>query len=524
VANAIMLDHRDPLHDSEMRFRLLVDSIRDYAIFMLDPQGRVATWNAGAERINGYRADEVLGKHFSIFVPAADVAAGRCEEELSVAAEAGRFETEAWRIRKDGSRFWASVVLTAVRDESGRLVGFAKVTRDLTERRLAEEERAALESATHANRLKDEFLAILGHELRNPLAPIVTALELMRMRGAAPSKELDVIDRQVQHLLRLVDDLLDISRIARGKLLLKKERIELGEVVRRAIEMASPLLEQRRHQVTVEVAGAGLPVNADVVRLAQAVNNLITNAAKYTSEGGHLSIRAHREGEELELAVTDDGVGLSAELLPHVFDLFVQAPRAADRAAGGLGVGLTLVRSLVQLHGGSVSAHSEGLGRGSTFIVRLPAASVPAHAPPPPPLAHPEGPGVRRRVLVVDDNVDAAMLLGEVLESLGHQVRLAHDGPQALATLASFTPDLAILDLGLPVMDGYELAARMRERLGRGCRLVALTGYGQERDRAATRAAGFDEHIVKPIDFDQVRGLVEHDGADGEEALSLPSS
>jgi PAS domain S-box-containing protein len=494
---------------------------------MLDREGQIATWNPGAERINGYRADEVLGKHFSIFVPPEDIAAGCCAEELRAATDAGRFQKEAWRIRKDGSRFWASVVLTAVRNESESLVGFANVTRDLTERRVAEEERAALESATQANRVKDEFLAILGHELRNPLAPIVTALELMRLRGAAPSKELDVIDRQVQHLLRLVDDLLDISRIAQGKLLLKKERVELGDVVRRAIEMTSPLLEQRRHQVTVEMASAGLQVDADVVRLAQAVTNLVTNAAKYTSEGGHLSIRAHRENEQVVLAVTDDGVGLSPELLPHVFDLFVQAPRTADRASGGLGVGLTLVRSLVQLHGGVVSAHSEGVGRGSTFVVRLPAADTNTRAPAPPMRAPTEGPSARKRVLVVDDNVDAAMLLGEVLESLGHQVRLAHDGPQALAALVHFTPDLAILDLGLPVMDGYELASRMRERLGSSCRLVALTGYGQERDRAASRAAGFDEHIVKPIDFDQVRRLVEHDGvrAAGEVVqVSHPSS
>ena len=505
----------EKLRQSENRMRLLIDSIRDYAIFMLDAGGHVSTWNPGAERFKGYQAHEIIGHHFSEFYPEVDVKAGKCEMELRVAAETGRFEDEGWRVRKDGSQFWANVVISAVRDDDGTLVGFAKVTRDLTERVRAEHERAQLLAAEQANRAKDEFLAMLGHELRNPLAPIVTALQLMKLRGeSTPSKEHVIIERQVQHVVRLVDDLLDVSRITQGKIELKRETFELATVVAKAVEIASPLLEQRRHDLVVEVPRTGMMLHADAVRLAQVLANLLTNAAKYTDVEGRIEVRAWRDGHEVVVQVKDNGMGVKPELLPKLFDLFVQGPRSADRAEGGLGIGLTLVRSLVQMHGGTVVALSDGPGKGSAFVVRLPAA-------PPEVLAAVEDEKAKqvapaksvtpRRVLVVDDNVDAASLLSELCETMGHDVKMAHDGPQALAALDGFSPDIAVLDIGLPVMDGYELAKRIREKLGPSCRLVALTGYGQEHDRRRSAESGFAAHLVKPVDPKRVLDLIDSD-------------
>ena len=371
----------------------------------------------------------------------------------------------------------------------------------------AEESTARVEAlrsqAEAANRAKDEFLAMLGHELRNPLAPMVTALELLRLRsGGALGKTEQVIERQVHHLGRMVDDLLDVSRVARGLVSLSRRPSELEPVITRALEMASPLLERRQQHVTVNVPRSGLQVNADPDRLAQVFANLLTNAAKFTDPGGRVEISAERRGDMIVAAVRDTGVGMGPELLARVFEPFVQGAQSMARSTGGLGIGLTLVKSLVALHGGEVSAHSDGAGRGSTIEVRLPAhehaalpeveaASAPAASFP----AH--------RVLVVDDNEDAAMLLADVLRAQGWPVAVAFDGLQALSMIESFAPDVAVLDIGLPVMDGYELAARIRERLGsRSPRLLAVTGYGQEEDRKHATAAGFARHLVKPVSTD----------------------
>ncbi|MCU1282433.1 MAG: histidine kinase, partial [bacterium] len=361
---------------------------------------------------------------------------------------------------------------------------------------------AARAEAERAARAKDEFLAMLGHELRNPLAPIVTALQLLKLRQPAQLREHEVIERQVQHVVRLVDDLLDVSRITRGKIELKREPLELAQVVAKAIAIASPLFEERRHRLDVAVAPSGLVADADATRLAQVVANLLTNAAKYTAPGGHVRVAAARDGGELVLRVADDGIGISPELLPRVFDLFVQGDRPVDRGEGGLGLGLALVRSLVQLHGGSVTVASEGTQRGSEFVVRLPALDgVAAPASSPPPLARTPRVVTPRRVLVVDDNEDAAEMLAEMLRAEGHVARVAYDGPAALQLVADgFVPELAILDIGLPVMDGYELATRLKASLPSALpTLVALTGYGQEHDRARSARAGFALHLVKPV-------------------------
>jgi CheY-like chemotaxis protein/two-component sensor histidine kinase len=364
--------------------------------------------------------------------------------------------------------------------------------------------------AEEANRAKDEFLAMLGHELRNPLSPILTAVQLMKMRGHE-SHEVAVIERQVANLVRLVDDLLDISRITRGKVELRKQRLELAEVVVRGAEMASPLLEQRRQQLDLEVPPDGLLVDGDPDRLAQVVSNLLTNAAKYSEVGTTIHIKAERAGASASLQVRDEGVGIAPGMLNRIFDLFVQQPQSLDRSKGGLGLGLAIVRSLVELHGGHVSASSEGLGKGSEFTVELPLASPGEQRDDPPSTrrgsstrSRPRPEPVKDHVLIVDDNVDGADSIAEFLRELGYEVATAHDGPAALSVARTFRPNICLIDIGLPVMDGYELARRLRasQELPEGARIIALTGYGREGDRRRSSEAGFDAHLVKPVSLD----------------------
>jgi len=400
-----------------------------------------------------------------------------------------------------------------LRDADGTVDGVLVVVLEVTEqvraRRQVEE---ANREAQRANRAKDEFLAMLGHELRNPLAPILTALQLMRLRGSpGAEKERSVIERQVNHLARLVDDLLDVSRITRGKIELKKQPMELAEAVAKAIEVASPLYEQRQHRLTVAVPPRGLGVDADPARLAQIISNLLTNAAKYTEPNGAIDVEAERDGADVVLRVRDNGIGISSDMLPRVFDLFAQEPQALDRSQGGLGLGLAIVYTLVTKHGGTIAVHSEGRGRGSTFTLRLPrlegAAAQHAQAPHvEPPLAAGHN---RRRVLIVDDNADAAEMLALALEALGCTIEIAHDGPSALRVAERFPADIALIDIGLPVMDGYALARRLREMPGFApTRLIAVTGYGQHDDRRRSSEAGFDAHLVKPVRIEAIEELV----------------
>ncbi|MFS8065890.1 MAG: ATP-binding protein [Byssovorax sp.] len=363
---------------------------------------------------------------------------------------------------------------------------------------------AACERAEAASRVREEFLAMLGHELRNPLAPIVAALQILAQRGACTDREHAIIERQVKHLVRLVDDLLDVSRITRGRLALRMERVDMASVVERAVEEARAMLEARKHHFEVDVA-PGLVVDGDGHRLVQVVTNLLTNAAKYTPESGHLRLSAEGRDGQVVLRVEDDGIGISPELLPRIFDTFVQAEQASDRREGGLGLGLSLVRTIVAIHGGSAEAESAGLGLGSLFTIRLQRApdtsAVPAPESTPSPAPHLRP----RHVLIVDDNEDAAMMLGELLSGIGWEVMLAKDGPEALESLDRFNPDVALLDIGLPIMDGYELAAKMRERLGEKTpQLIAISGYGQETDRSRCRERGFDAHLVKPVDWEEL--------------------
>jgi PAS domain S-box-containing protein len=398
-------------------------------------------------------------------------------------------------------------------EELGRVAAAALDNARLSRERAAllASEQAARERAEAANRTKDEFLAILGHELRNPLAPILTAVQLMRMRGDTQSKrEQEIIERQARHLVRLLDDLLDVSRITRGKIELRRAPVELATVAAKAIEIAGPLLEQKGHMLTVDVPPRGLRVDGDETRLAQVVANLLTNAARYTPRGGRVWLRAGIEGGAAVVRVRDDGIGVEPEMLGKIFDLFVQAPQTSERAEGGLGLGLTLVRRLVEMHGGTVVAESRGLGYGAEVIVRLPALAD-AEAPASERAADPRGPdAVARSVLVVDDNADAALLLSDLLRRRGHRTRVAHDGEEALRIARDEPPEVAIVDLGLPTMTGYELASRLRAELGsRAPQLIALTGYGAERDRALSRELGFTAHCTKPVDSAALLRLIE---------------
>ena len=498
---------REELRRSEERFRLLIERVQDYAIFMLDPEGLVTSWNVGAERIKGYTADEAIGRHFSVFYPPEEIAAGKPQTLLRRAVEQGRVEDEGWRVRRDGSRFWADVVITPLFNEEGRLQGFAKVTRDMTERR-------RVEALQEADRQKDEFLAVLAHELRNPLAPIRNALHVIGRPDAGPeaiARAHAIAERQVRHMTKLLDDLLDVSRVSEGRIELRREILDLAAAAKQAVETMRGLAEERGQEVRLDLPDETVSVDADPTRIDQVLINLLSNAIKYTRPGGHILLSVARDEQGAVARVRDDGSGIEPEMLPRIFDFFVQAEKHRRSAAGGFGIGLTLVRKVVELHGGTVSASSAGPGQGSEFIVRLPiadrqnlsdsagAASEPAAVP-----------GEPLRVLVVDDNLDLADSLVLMLRFLGHEVRAAHDGPEALAAAAEFSPDLVILDIGMPGMNGYEVARRLRIQPGGGEPYVAaLTGWGEPSDRVQSRASGINEHLVKPVEPRALERVVE---------------
>ncbi len=363
--------------------------------------------------------------------------------------------------------------------------------------------------AEEAARAKDDFLAMLGHELRNPLSPIMTALQLLRLKNKT-SREYEIIERQVASLMGLVDDLLDVSRITRGKIDLRKRSVECAEVATRAIEMVSPALERKQQRLDLDVPATGLVLHADPARVAQVIANLLNNASKYSDEGSAIALSAAGDGASIAIRVRDEGIGIAPEMLDRVFELFEQQPQALDRSAGGLGLGLAIVRSLVQMHGGRVRATSNGAGQGSEFIIEFPRGDSVGVSPDVDSLTGqgPELPhGSGEHVLIVDDNEDAARLLREALAALGYDARTAADGPDALRVADEFSPIIGVLDIGLPVMDGYELARRLRDR--GPIQLVAVTGYGQPSDRERSRAVGFDAHLVKPVALDELAQVLE---------------
>jgi PAS domain S-box-containing protein len=492
----------ETLRQSEERFRLLVEGVKDYAMFMLDPEGRITSWNSGAERIKGYKPQEIIGRHFSTFYPQDAIDKRWPEQELAMAREHGRFEDEGVRKRKDGTTFWAKVVVTPLYDRNNALVGYAKVTRDLTDRKRVE----ALEKA---ERQTNEFLAMLAHELRNPLAPISNALQLLARNPAAdPTEEWvrEVLQRQTGQMTRLVDDLLDVSRITRSAISLKKQAVDVRAAVWAAVDASKQWMQARGHALAVNLPeDEPLVVTGDEARLTQVMQNLLHNSAKYTPDGGRVSITACREGAEVVVVVKDTGMGMDPELLQSAFELFKQGQQALNRPQGGLGVGLTLVQRLVRLHSGSVEARSGGAGQGSEFIVRLPAADAAAQTPPAKARAVASAP---RRVLVIDDNEDAANALRLLLENDGHEVKVANDGVSGLALARDYKPDYLLLDIGLPRLSGYDIAASVRADPSlKRATIVAITGYGQLHDRSRTAAVGFDHHLTKPVDFSALQAL-----------------
>jgi PAS domain S-box-containing protein len=500
------------LRQSEERFRQLIESVHDYAIYMLDPSGQVMSWNGGAQRITGFEAAEILGKHFSRFYSPEEIRAGAPWQQLEAAHLHGRFEVEGLRVRKDGTAFCAQVVILPVYDAEGLLQGYSHITHDQTQFRHM---RALEESSRHMN----EFLAVLSHELRNPLAPIRHAVAWMK-RQPHPDRLVetarDIIDHQVSHLTRVVDDLLDVSRVLHGAITIAPTRVELSTAVARALEVVSPIIQERAQTLHIAPIEAGLAVSGDLVRLTQILSNLLDNAAKYTPTRGEIWLTLRRTNGEVEISVRDNGRGIEAEQLPHIFDFFRHTDHSLVRSSSGLGVGLGLVRRLVELHGGRIVARSAGLGLGAQFDVTLPAevASLPAAVSDAGRGAGEEvGPRRGRRVLVVDDNVDSVTSLMLLLQTMGHEVERAFDGVEALEVAQRFGPDTVVLDIGLPRLNGYEVARRLRAQSDRHYRLIALTGWGQQEDRERAQAAGFDYHLVKPVDVDQLGRLLEADTA-----------
>lgn len=499
------LSNATPAAEGLDYYRLLVESVQDYAIFMLNPDGTVASWNRGAAKNKGYEAHEILGKHFSIFYPEDKVKSGWPDEELRNALRDGRFEDVGWRIRKDGSRFWASVVISAVYDTQGRHIGFAKVTRDLTERQ-------RIETLEDEGRRISTFLAMLGHELRNPLAPMANAVALLKMDTSASDTSrmaADVMDRQLRQMTRLVDDLLDVGRITSGKITLQRAPVCVREVLSDALEAAGPLMRAKQHQLRFDVDEPGLRVSGDRARLVQVFNNVLNNAAKFTPERGTIKVRMSRVGDEVEVAIADNGPGIPPSKLQDVFNLFVQGDDNPQNRQCGLGLGLSLVQQLVQCHGGKVSAFSVGQpGLGTEIVIRLPLLSVDAtEAARAAPVAEDAPSRSRLKVVVVDDNRDAANTLQMLISHLGHGCSVAFDGEGGLQLIRRERPDLAFLDLGLPGLTGLEVARALREA-ELSTELVAVTGYGLPEDREATHEAGFDGHLTKPVSLEAVQAIL----------------
>jgi PAS domain S-box-containing protein len=506
------------VRQSEERLRLMIESVQDYAIFMLDPDGRITSWNLGAERIKGYKSAEIIGQHFSIFYSSEDNANGKPERELEVAKRVGRVEDEGWRVRKDRSQFWANVVITALFDSGGVLRGFAKIIRDMTDKRQVEQLQVA-------DKQKNVFLAMLAHELRNPLAPIRNGVELLKLKSGSEPAILEttkMMERQVTHLVRMVDDLLDVSRIVTGKIHLDKEPIDVSAFIERAIEEVQPTIDARGHELMVTRPARPITVEGDVVRLAQVVSNLVSNAAKYTEKPSRIWLSVEPREDEVLLHVRDEGVGMTEDELSRIFNLFEQADTSMARTRGGLGIGLTLVKRIVELHGGNVSATSPGPSQGSEFVVRLPLTER---------ATAPTGPGAYvgrelarqpgRRILVVDDNVDAALSVERLLKQWGHEVQTVFNGPEALERANAFRPHLVLLDIGMPGMSGYEVAKNLRARPEfESVVITALTGYGQAEDRRRSREAGFNHHLTKPPDPVALAALLSAPGSHTRDAAA----
>ena len=513
-------EHR--LRESTEIFQLLVSSVRDYAIFMLDPQGNVATWNAGAKRMKGYEPHEIIGRHFSTFYTEPDLASGKPARELEIARAEGSVEDEGWRLRKDGTRFWANVVITAVRDATGELRGYAKVTRDITDRKAAEEtQRALLEQrearlqaeeerrnaeasyrvAQEANRAKDEFLMTLSHELRTPMTAILgwsRMLPAMSPDDPVFYEAIASITAGAQLQARLIDDILDVSRIVSGKLRLAPENVEVARVIMNAVDAVNATADAKQISITSTLPAALGMIVVDSTRLQQVIWNLLSNAVKFTQRGGRVQVYAARTASRVEISVSDNGEGIDPDFLPHVFEPFRQAENPNARVHGGLGLGLSIVRYIAEAHGGSVSAKSEGSGKGSTFTVTLPVRAIGLAMPPRPPQ-----PGLDRErlrgleLVIVDDDNEARKMIAAVLRTAGASVTALESAAAALASIEQHRPDLVVTDIAMPEVDGYSFVRMLREHpWGQNLKVVALSAF----PTSGEDSHGFDAYLAKPID------------------------
>jgi len=503
------------LEGAEHPYRIMVESMSDGAATLV-ADGTLAYANARLAALLGIPLERLLGQRFMDFIAPPE----RERFELACAAARSEQRVEEFEIHvAEGIQWPARIALSPLR-RSPHLPeatpGLCLVVTDLTETQRNSELALAIskrETAEAELRLavqqKDAFLAMLAHELRNPLSPIRHAGELLLRLVGSDSKAqslLAIITRQTDQLIRLVDDLLDVARIAQSRIVLRKEPLEIGSVIDQAVETVQPIISEKEHQLRLTRPATPFFVNGDRARLVQSLSNLLHNAAKYTDPGGLITVLVSASDEQLELQVRDTGIGVSEFLLPHVFDLFVQSERTLDRAQGGLGIGLSIVRGLIEMHGGTVRATSAGAGCGSTFTIRLPRIT------PPPEVLRQQarsGSAVKRRVLVVDDNVDAADSLAMLLKSDGHEAETAYSADMALEAVERLRPEIVLLDVGLPQIDGYEIARHLRaNNTVPGMRLIALTGYGRKEDRERARAAGFDEHLLKPANVDALRQLL----------------
>jgi PAS domain S-box-containing protein len=495
----------------------------DDAIISKDLNGIITSWNQGAERIFGYTPVEAIGRSVTMLIPLE-----RHDEEPGILAAVRRGDRidhyETIRRRKDGTLLDISLTVSPILDGYGGIVGASKIARDITERNRVAAQRdemlhvaeCAREEAEAANRAKDEFLAMLGHELRNPLSAVRNAIAAATLGDASRARALEIARRQTDQLGRIVDDLLDVARITQGRVRLRRERVAFAEVLQRAVDGARATMAERGHALTLATPPEPIWVEGDSARLEQAVANLLTNAAKYTPPGGIVQVAAERDGADAVLRVRDNGIGIAPDVLPRIFDLFTQGDRSLDRSQGGLGIGLTLVRRILEMHGGAIEASSPGLGRGAEFVLRLPALPAQYEA-----AGKPSGESLDRRrvahparVLIVEDHPDAAESLVMILELIGHHVRVVHDGVGGLEAARANPPDLMLIDIGLPGMNGYEVAqAIRRDPTLKHLVLVALTGYGQPEDKMQAMAAGFDYHLAKPVDIDVLGDLVARFGA-----------
>ena len=476
------------------------------AIFMMDANYHCVYMNPAAERLTGYTLPEMAGRtlHDVVHHTRPDGTSMPIEQcPIGCALEHHDHASgEEVFVHKDGTFYPIAFHAGPMHADDGRLIGTILEVRDIRQ------EKATLEALEESSRAKDEFLAVLGHELRNPLSPISTSVHLLRMRGEQ-SRELDIVERQVQHLSRLVDDLLDVSRVTRGLLELRRKRIDVASVIGRSVEVIRPMLQSRQQALELQQPAEPLYVDADPSRLSQVLTNLLFNACKFSPTGSTITLACDTVDGAVRLQVRDRGEGIPPDMLGKVFEAFVQSKQDKARSRGGLGLGLAIARNIVKLHGGSIHAHSEGVGRGAELTVLLPLAPAEGAAESPAPV-QPERQGAPRRVLLVDDNADAADALAAVLEAHGHRVAVAYDPAQALSTAVQFRAEVALLDVGLPVMDGYQLAQRLKDATGGAApQFIALTGYGLPTDHERSRQAGFSGHLVKPVEVERLLELLD---------------